>query len=664
MWHSISGTGRIFFVSGVLALAGLHGPTSVQAQPLDELAIDAADTQLGVLASLPAGVRQLAEAQRGRLTGEPTPQGTTVTLRVGSGCTYSSVQAAINAASSSAATTTVIRLRTQTFTEAIQIGSKNIDIIGGHANCTTTTPDNTSAIRNPSGNAASTILFNPGTGGGTNERTLRLTNLGVWGGDGASISPGGGITVLPIGAARAHLELHSSVIFNNDGLRGGGIALLQQGSALGGSLFMVNTSIRNNDVTGGNPHGGGLYCSGDGYSILKIGGEVRANTAGIEGGSSGRGGGIYLDDGCQMGWFAQGPEYGQARLFENTANGSGGGLFARNNAQVLFYGQHLFNNKSDQPLRIESNRARGSSTSYGGGIRASSANVKLHGTWLRLNRAEQADGPIGLGGALSADNSQIEVLPTVGSTACHDRRLCSLIEGNVAEGRAGIIYATFSSNVLIERAWMANNSDTFGSTGGNVMLSNSATVRIVSSVMTAAGPSRAFRISSNSTLELLYSTLANHSSTHAPFLLLDNNPSVFVRGSILHEAPGMALASDQSDSGAFVDTDCNLWSDDSLANLDAGGVHTRNLMSSDPGFLGPDDFRLREGSPAIDYCNSQTFGFGAPPEFDIIGRPRGVWTTPGILGDSPMHGPFDLGAFEMPVDRLFHSRFEGTPGPL
>lgn len=676
MWDSNSGPGRTFFLSALLALPGLLGSASLQGRMIEQGTADEANQ--AVLASLPTGVRELAGNQRARLAGEPaTRGGTTVTLRVGSGCTYSSVQAAIDAASSSATTTTVIRLRTAIYTEAIQIGSKNIDIIGGHANCTTTTPNDTSTIRNPSGNNASTILFAPGTGGGTNERTLRLSNLHIRRGSGVSISPGGGITVLPVGAARGHVELDSVVIRQNEGLRGGGIALLQQGSALGGSLVMVNTSIRNNDVTGANPHGGGLYCSGDGYGILKIGGEIHSNTAGVDGSSTGRGGGIFLDAGCQLGWFAQGPAFGEARLAENIAYGIGGGLFASNGAEASLYGQHFFANSSSRPLRIQDNVSRSSAQGGGAGIASiNGATVDLFATWTEGNRAEHVASGSSYGGAgRVTGGGRLSWHPTTaGNVPCHDRQRCSLIRNNRAGTLGAIVYVSGNNSLAdINRTWASHNYNTDSPSSGSIVAFSNGRVSIRSSVLTRAekfdqhpNPARPTRLVhlSGGRVDLIYSTVANHSLTVAPFLFMGINSQLYLRGSIIQEPAGLALGQDNAQGTPLIDSDCVLWSDPTLANIPADGAHTRNLLTTNPGFLGPEEFRLAEGSPAIDYCNSQMPDFGNPPEFDLTGRPRGIWTTPGILGESPLHGPFDLGAFEMPVDRLFHSRFEAGPGPI
>ncbi len=673
MQHSILGLGIRFLPTCLLAvmyllLAGhAHGQSS-DSDPTTE----AADP---VLASLPSTVRQLAERQRERLLGKPSPRSvTSVTLRVGSGCTYSSVQDAIDAASNSASTITVIRLRTAIYTEAINIGSKNIEIIGGHANCTTTTPDDTSTIRNPSGNNASTITFTPGTGGGTNERTLRLSHLHIRRGAGVSITPGGGITVLPIGAAFAHLELDSVVIRQNEGLRGGGIALLQSGSALGGSLTMIDTTIRHNDVTGDNPYGGGLYCNGEGFSIFKAGGSVLSNSAGIDGGSNGRGGGIYLD-GCTMGWFAQGPVFGEARLADNVAYGIGGGLYAVNNAEAGLFGQHLFANLSDRPLVISGNVARSSGQGGGGGVTSvSGAVVNLHATWTKDNRAELggfADG----GAARVTGGGEIRWARTIGGVECHHRQKCSLIRNNRAGDSGAIVYARGSnSSARIDQTWADYNYHTSISGSGSIIAFLHAQVDVLNSVLARAEkfddhpnparPTRLIHISTGGRVNLIYSTVAFHSLNTEPFLFVGLNPALFVRGSILQEPPGLALGRDNSQEEPTIDTDCTLWSDETLSQLEANGSHSRNLLSTSPGFLGPDDFRLAKGSPAIDYCNTQTYGFGPPPEFDISGRLRGVWTTPGILSGSPLYGPFDLGAFEMPVDRIFQTRFEGVPGPI
>ena len=672
MRHSTPRLGTAFFQAFLLAGMYLLLNNPVMGTPAG---LEASAESDSVLSSLPPGLRELAEQQRARLDGEGAPQrGTVVTLRVGSGCTYATVQAAVDAAGSGATTTTVIRVRSGTYTQAVNIASKNIRIIGGHADCSTTTPTGSSTIRPPAGGGVNAVVFTPGTGGGTNERSLELTHLRLEGGVGSALTPGGGLTVLPIGAARAHVTLDSVVITGNQGLRGGGIALLQTGSALGGSLSMINTTIEGNSAAGASPHGGGLYCSGEGYAILKIGGEVTANTAGADGGANGRGGGIFLEQ-CQMAWFAQDATTGEARLADNIAYGIGGGLFARDGAIVNWYGQHFFANRSTRPLRIQGNVARSSAQGGGAGITSDSgASINLFATWLVDNRAEISG--LAEGGAARVTGGGRINWNRTSSTAviCHHRTKCSLIRNNRAADLGAVVFASGTDSVAsINQTWVSHNYHTAAMSSGSIVAFANARVRIESSVLTRAEklddhpnparPTRLLHLSSGGRIDMLYSTVAYHSMTVTPFLFMGLSPQLFLRGSIIVEPPGLALGTDSSQAPPEIDSDCTLWSDASLTTIGTG-VHTRNLLTSNPGFLGPDDFRLAEGSPAIDYCNSQTFGFGPPPEFDITGRARGVWTTPGLLGSSPLHGPFDLGAFEMPVDRIFNDRFQGVPGPI
>ncbi len=76
-------------------------------------------------------------------------------LRVGSGCTFSTIQAAVN--SVSAGSSAEIRVRSGTYTEAVSIGNKSIQLVGGHASCITASPSGTSTIQAPGGSRPLTV---------------------------------------------------------------------------------------------------------------------------------------------------------------------------------------------------------------------------------------------------------------------------------------------------------------------------------------------------------------------------------------------------------------------------------------------------------------------------------------------------------------------------
>ncbi len=591
-------------------------------------------------------------------------RGGPVTLRAGVGCTYTTIQAAINAAPSDTAGA-IIRIRQGSYNENLFVGSKNIELIGGHSNCTTTTPSNSSSI---GGSEATSpvISFIPGTGGGTTTRSLTLNRLNLVSGTGNALAPGGGLSVVSNNGMTASVTVVDTNVGFNSGLRGGGVSLLQTSTGAGGSLIMQNVSIGPNTVSGDNPFGGGLFCDGA-FEVLKIGGEIISNTAGTTGDSNGRGGGVYLD-GCQMAWYSHNESTGQGRLRNNAVYGGGGGLYATGGSEVFFVGAllNLFGNpSSDRPLLVEGNEALASGTNgRGGGIWANDATVDVQASWLQENNSQNGNG-----GAIAATGGAIvNINRKVGNTTCHTGFECSRISNNRAGDTGGAVYVQHAGSEIIIDATVIRNNASLSGAGSTLFASQDGTMQVFNSLITrgtgpvglpgspSGQPNYTFWLSTGSRIDIFYSTIADSQPNTGVFRFGSTDSTLIIRGSVLHEQSGVNLASLTTET-PFVDTDCAMWHSDQLTSLGGLGSHTRNQLG-DPLFIdrAAGNFRLSAESRARDYCNDSTAGFGPPPASDLETRSRGVFS-----GQTALHGLYDIGAFEMLPDGLFGDRFEQNP---
>lgn len=97
--------------------------------------------------------------------------------RVGPGRTYSTIQDAQDAVNASAFEgTSVIRIVAGSYKESVFIDSKNVQLIGGHADCTSTEPSGSSTI-NAFGTGLPVVRFRQLSGVSEPSRDLHLNNL-------------------------------------------------------------------------------------------------------------------------------------------------------------------------------------------------------------------------------------------------------------------------------------------------------------------------------------------------------------------------------------------------------------------------------------------------------------------------------------------------------
>ncbi len=607
--------------------------------------------RLRITALLACSLLQAAPAHSGMGNIEAEPSGGPV-LRVGVGCAFSSVQAAINSVPLNGSAT--IRINTGTFQENLEILSRNITLIGGHPNCSSTTPNDRSQI-------SGTLNPDPAVRaflGSSGSYTVSLQNLRLVNGSQNQFYNGGGLAVRSSGATFT-LELVNLRVDNNSGRRGGGV-FIGFDPGTNGTAFVTlhgDTRIHDNAVTDpnalGEADGGGLYCRGN-IEILKTGGRIFNNTAGTPAARSGRGAGLHLN-GCRMFWYSGPASHGPGTLDNNTAHGRGGGGWVSNGGELWLFGQvfQLFGiGPSLRPLEVHRNRVNGLGVNGHGGAFWVSSGGKVHAlnSWVHRNVAENSGGAFYVAG----EDSRVEVRRT--RADCHTPRRCSEISLNDAGlfgtpgGQAAVANLVFGGQALIERTSVGQNFANGIETGGLFRIAGGSRLQLRHSTVWSAGGRNTFGFSGDSSdpppvLEVRFSTIAN---TVMPgdrvFRDFSGSAHVEIFDSIIHALHSGTMGS--LGANATFNVDCVLWHEPGpFTGPGASATQIGNPLFSFP-LNG--EFYLLPGSPAINFCN-----FGDTPNVDIEWRPRGILHS----GQPAFLGPYDLGAHEMPTG-MFRDRFE------
>lgn len=568
-----------------------------------------------------------------------------VTLRVGAGCAFTTIQAAIDSVPEDGFA--VVRIRDALFQETLVVINRNVELIGGHDSCADNSPDGVTSISGAGGSSPTLFVHNDrSTGDPDSVIDVYLGNLDLQDGSAGGSQIGGGLRIVSdhvAGAsAQTNVTLDNTWVINNQAGSGGGIGMRNTGpGGNGGQLVLTGGSrVFQNQASDQSGRGGGLLCEGN-FSLLLIGGGITSNTAGIDGQVGARGGGMYLN-GCDVDWFAQDASSGTGSLDNNVVHGSGGALYATGISTVDLIGAHftLFGQASTRPFRIHGNRAF---RADGGGIYATMAGtrVTVDRGWVYNNRATAQGGAL-----FAADGAIVEV--TRSQETCHDDRLCSRIHDNrtdAAGGAAG--YAVNAgSRINLSRTVIADNVSGIAATPAALVATGGGLVRLEDSLLHGpAGPQYAF-YSNNGQLEIVRSTVADTGASSAVFFLQGDDASLYLLASIVHETVALPMVASGTGSPQAA-LDCLVWHDDSLA---AFGEANRSLVA-DPLFVdrAAGRYELGTGSPAINYC-----GLLPPaPGVDLEWRERGI-----LQPDHPeRYGPFDLGAFEIQIG-LFSDRFE------
>lgn len=593
--------------------------------------------------------------------GSGTPLGGP-TIFVGPGCTHETIQAAVDAAPASGA---IIRVRTGTFNESVRVTDKNIELIGGHQFCFSEALSGRSTI--DALNTGPALSLRAVTGPLGREYRLEVRNFNLRGGRGVlldpGILPGGGLNVVAEDNLIATAVLDNTVMQQNDtNFFGGGAALLGNDNGWTNLRMSNGSRIIGNKASHPSRAGGGLFCAGNGRIRIQ-GGSITGNVAGVPGESGARGGGIALD-GCELEWTSVGMEAGDNWLGDNVAHGGGGGMYLSNGADVTLSDRPTLIIIGDDPpggpLLVSLNQAVGTGADgKGGGIWVDEgARLSLIAARLELN-----DSVNGNGGAIAATGGSRVLVGRVFGT-CHTPLECSAINNNRAGDTGGAVFARGpDTTVLLERTVIRNNAgesgagaDLFAAIGSIISLTDSLVYR-------GAGPNGLFFdpsdpnqytvwIENNAALMMSRSTMADTHPESAVIRFGGSDSAAFLTHSIIHEQGGADIERTNAANTPHIESKCVMWHSDALTSLGGTGSHADNSVA-DPQFVNRDamNFQLQRNSPAVDYCEAPEIPLWH--DSDFLWRPRGVQ-----IKETVLHGPWDLGAFEVQPDALFSDRFE------
>ncbi|WP_395374247.1 hypothetical protein [Marinicella sp. W31] len=590
----------------------------------------------------------------------------------GSGCTHNTLQSAINDPSIN-----FIQLA-KNVTENIVI-NKSLTILGGYTSCGASQGNTLSSIDGSSDITLPTIRIVE-TGG--NPNTVQLLRLSITGGTGGVLNAesGGGIYIY--GGQQEVILGDSQVISNFSSNVGGGISINDFASLLLlDSLVAINQAVAK---------GGGVYCD---RSYIKAIGKspVAFNKAD---GPNGLGGGFYLNA-CDLDYEANESSEGIIQLngiSKNEAEISGGGIYANNYqmevAGVLDYfngdikigkfdaGSELAN---EPPVVIANNGILNPSV----GNNSTSAIAVQNPIWVYCSNPNAINS---VSNCLDSDVATLNLqnvtiednyggvytlllrgLATI-NLHCEDyqNKLCNLISENENVSISGglIRYAhqglftesTVSNfNHRIENTkiqhnhgvyiFSGNHTAHFTEPGGFLNSDWESNLRVERSLIIennslhniAFAEARAemyfthVTIADNTFVQNTSSAIFNNSladSTRPNSNFKINNSIVEVTG-----AGGLTEGADEFDFDCLLHT---------FGVTTPNTNITRSLLVPEAGlgFADPvnDDYHLSSTSPAIDFCNAQSFYANV----DIDGEVNG-WDMPLV---NNLHGTHDLGADE------------------
>lgn len=275
-------------------------------------------------------------------------------------CSFSSIQAAINAAANGA----TLLAASGTYMESFDVvGSKVLTIVGGYdVTCTNPLQDQTTEIHASA--AGSVVDVNTGS-------NLTMRNLELSGGT----SFGAGVDLL--GSSKVTLD--NVDVHDNNGALGGGL-YIGSGSAV---TFTNDADIYGNTASAG----GGAIVYGSLFGYLSVS-DIYGNSSTTDGG------GIYINGGTVF--------LDNADVVANTATEDGGGIYIVNGTLKLL-----------NSVYIGETAPCCQSAANGGGIYASASQIFLSGSTNVMNNTAASNG----GGLYLVNGSQLTVTGSqVGNT--------------------------------------------------------------------------------------------------------------------------------------------------------------------------------------------------------------------------------------------------------
>jgi len=473
------------------------------------------------------------------------------------------------------------------------------------------------------------------------------------------------------------LNLSNVFLFDNHATNGGGGAIAFIGSS--GAELHVNagSEISSNTSTG---DGGGIYIGGDArLFMIQTNSIIYFNEANINhtAGSTASGGGIFVK-GPASADIASPGKYGLGAIYDNKAvNGGGIAVVAGENGSLIDATLRLFNVDATHPVRISNNTA----TSKGGALyllpylssavdndvsfaEMCGANVRIDNNLAQNGAAIYSDEESSAGGELYQGGQAYlgdtgcgpESVQSLGAVTCTLGEDCNLVDANIATQSLGAIFlAQDNSDLKLNHVVIRNNdADYMMRLKGTretelrnaLIVDNHAGQAIIS-----AEHDGGFAPNNASTIDSC--TIANNTVDGS--YVIRNGLGLTLTNSIIDVADTATL--DYSgDAG-------NLHVSYMLVDDNVGLPVDSTIALGVPTFMDPanGDYRLRYSRSGGVTTKSLGLDFApaiAGNDVDVRGAPH----DQDLAGVADAYGPRDLGAIEMQnyADRIFIDTF-GDP---